>query len=179
MSDRLLRLADRIRSECQHLAHVVDRAQEGWRRAERSMDDLYLDGVALNLHAFYAGLERLFEVVAATVDGHVPQGENWHQMLLEQMASELAGVRPAVISDETRRILDEYRGFRHIVRNVYTFRFDPAKIQRLVEDAPGAFRQIQEELDAFASFVEQQADASSLSVHGICRPSVLEEPTVQ
>jgi hypothetical protein len=37
---------------------VVDRAQEGWHRASTSSDDLYLDGVALNLHGFYAGLER-------------------------------------------------------------------------------------------------------------------------
>jgi hypothetical protein len=159
VSDRLFRLADRIRDECQHLARVVDRAQEGWSRAEKSTDDLYLDGVALNLHGFYAGLERLFEIIAATVDGDVPRGENWHQMLLEQMASEIGGVRPAVISDETRRILDEYRGFRHVVRNVYTFRFDPVKIQRLVDDAPRAFSQARAELLAFASFIEQQAEA--------------------
>jgi len=47
-----------------------------------------LDGVALNLHGFYAGLERLFELIAAIVDGTVPQGANWHQILLEQMATE-------------------------------------------------------------------------------------------
>jgi len=50
----------------------------------------------------------------------MPAGEHWHQLLLEQMASEIGGVRPAVISDATRQALDEYRGFRHVVRNVYT-----------------------------------------------------------
>ena len=136
MSDRLLRLVNRIRSECQDLDRVVERVQEGWRRAERSTDDLYLDSVALNLHGFYAGLERMFELIATTVDGEMPTGEHWHQLLLEQMASEIGGVRPAVIADDTRQALDEYRGFRHIVRNVYTFRFDPAKVQRLVEGVP-------------------------------------------
>jgi hypothetical protein len=128
--------AERIRSECQDLARVVKRAQAGWRRAERS-DDPYLDSVALNLHGFYAGLERTFELIATAVDGQMPAGEHWHQLLLEQMASEIGGVRPAVISDVTRQSLDEYRAFRHVVRNVYTFRFDPAKMQRLVENAPG------------------------------------------
>jgi hypothetical protein len=52
--------------------------------------------------------------------------------------------------------LDEYRGFRHVVRNVYTFRFDPAKVQRLVQKAPSVFGQTQEELLAFASFLEQR-----------------------
>jgi hypothetical protein len=159
MSDRLLRLVNRIRSECQDLDRVVERVQEGWRRAERSTDDLYLDSVALNLHGFYAGLERVFELIATTVDGQVPTGEHWHQLLLEQMASEIGSVRPAIISDATRQALDEYRGFRHVVRNVYTFRFDPAKMQRLVENAPGVFAQAQVELLAFAGFVEQQADS--------------------
>jgi len=158
VSDRLLRLAKRIQSECRDLARVVERAQAGWHRAERSTDDLYLDSVALNLHGFYAGLERTFELIATTVDGQMPAGEHWHQLLLEQMASEIGGVRPAVISDATRQALDEYRGFRHVVRNVYTFRFDPAKMQRLVENAPGVLGQAQAELLAFASFVERQAD---------------------
>jgi len=61
VNKRLLQMSRRIRDEFDELARVIDRAQEGWRRAQRSSDDLYLDGVALNLHGFYAGLERLFE----------------------------------------------------------------------------------------------------------------------
>ncbi len=158
MSERLLRLAQRIRVECQEVSRVLDRAREGWRRSLSSSDDLYLDGVALNLHGFYAGLEQLFEKIVASIDGDVPSGENWHQLLLRQVADELPGVRPAVISDDTRRALDEYRGFRHVVRNVYTFRFDPAKIQRLVEEAPRVFAQAHAELLAFADFIEQQGE---------------------
>jgi hypothetical protein len=140
VSERLLRLAQRIRDECGELARLVARAQTGWRRAQQSADDLYVDSVALNLHGFYAGLERLFELIGAAVDGHMPQGENWHQMLLEQMAAEVPSVRPALISQETRQLLDEYRGFRHVVRNVYAFRFDLAKVGKLVEGAPAVAR---------------------------------------
>lgn len=160
MSERLLRLADRIRGECQDLERVVERAREAWFRAERSTDDLYLDSVALNLHGLYAGLERVFELIATTVDGQMPTGEHWHQLLLEQMASEISGVRPAVISAATRLALDEYRGFRHIVRNVYTFRFDPPKLQPLVENASATLAQARAELLAFAKFVEQQGGSA-------------------
>jgi hypothetical protein len=156
VNKRLLRVADRIRGELEELTRVLDRAQEGMRRARQTSDDFYLDSVALNLHGLYAGFERLFEIIAATIDGNVPQGANWHQVLLDQMATEVPQVRPAVISEETRRALDEYRGFRHVVRNVYTFRFDPAKVQRLVQKAPDVFGQTQEELLAFASFLEQR-----------------------
>lgn len=156
MNENLSRLANRIRNELGELERVIGRVQEGWKRAQQSSDDFYLDSVALNLHDFYGGLERLFELIATIVDGAKPQGANWHQVLLEQMASEIPPVRPAVISDDVCRALDEYRGFRHIVRNVYTFRFDPMKIGRLVERMPAVFAQVRAELLAFAGFLEQR-----------------------
>ena len=93
MKDQLGHLAERIRDELIELAHVVDRVQEGWHRGQTSEDDFYLDSVALNLHGFYAGMERLFELIAETVDGSVPRGANWHQLLVEQMARELPRIR--------------------------------------------------------------------------------------
>ena len=80
-------------------------------------------------------------------------------MLLEQMVAEVPSVRPAVIREETRQMLDEYRGFRHIVRNVYAFRFDLVKIQKLVQEAPTVLSQVRAELLAFADFLDQQAQA--------------------
>jgi hypothetical protein len=78
-------------------------------------------------------------------------------VLLEQMVAEVPSVRPALISEETRQMLDEYRGFRHIVRNVYAFRFDLMKIGRLVQGAPAVLTQVRAELLAFADFLDQQA----------------------
>lgn len=156
MSERLLGLAERMRSELGDLERLIGRAQEGWLRAERSADDLYLDSVALNLHGFYAGLERLFELIATAVDGAMPRGANWHQVLLQQMTIEAPSVRPAVISERSRDALDEYRGFRHIVRHVYTFKFDHGKVQPLVEHMQAVFMQVRSELLAFADFLEEQ-----------------------
>jgi len=73
------------------------------------------------------------------------------------MTAEVCGVRPAVISDVTREQLDAYRGFRHVVRNVYIFNFDPAKVGKLIVDAPQLFSQVQAELLAFTEFLEEQA----------------------
>ncbi len=154
-------MAHRISSELVELERVVTRAQEGWRRGQQAADDIYLDSVALNLHGFYAGLERLFELVATRIDDHLPQGANWHQLLLQQMAKEVPGVRPAVISTRTREALEDYRGFRHVVRNVYTFQFDAAKVRRLVEELPAVFGQVRAELFAFADFLEQRARAET------------------
>jgi hypothetical protein len=78
----------------------------------------------------------------------------WHLLLLEQMTKEVPGIRPAVISTETGTRLDEYRRFRHVVRNVYTHRFDPAKLGKLVNSAPELFARTKAELLAFAAFLE-------------------------
>jgi len=113
MRKRRARLASRIRDEFADLERVIGRVMEGWRRSKHSADNYYIDGVALNLHDLYAGLERMFELIAEDVDGQVPDGENWHQALLKQMAAEIPQVRPAVISEAVRERLDEYRRFRH------------------------------------------------------------------
>ena len=98
-------VAQRIRSELIELERVLQRIQEGWKRAERAADDFYLDSVALNLHGFYSGLERIFEVIASNLDGSRPEGENWHQQLLDQMAAEVLEIRPAVISKSSCKSL--------------------------------------------------------------------------
>jgi hypothetical protein len=151
------RLVDRLRNELIEVESVCQRIETGWERVRRSGDDYYLDGVALNLHGFYSGIERVFELIAANVDGTKPTGENWHQALLLQMTAEVPGIRPAVISELTCSQLDEYRGFRHIVRNVYTFKFDPVKVEDLVMNVEKLFGQVRVEVSAFAEFLEQRS----------------------
>lgn len=65
-------LAARIRTDIKELALLVERAKQGWEKAKSHNDDFYLDGVALNLHGFYSGLEKIFVKIASTVDGSVP-----------------------------------------------------------------------------------------------------------
>lgn len=107
---------------------MVERTLQAWDKAVKQDDDFYLDSVALNLHAFYSGLERIFEKLASTIDGVVPSTANGHQELLTQMQTEIPSVRPAVISSPLKEALEEYRGFRHVVRNAYTYRLKPEKL---------------------------------------------------
>ena len=157
MSNRLLKLSERIHSEVVDLESVIDRIKEGWQRSKKSGDDYYIDSVALNLHGFYSGLERIFELIASSVDSRKPTDKEWHKALLYQMAQEVPQVRPAVISEKFRSRLDEFRGFRHVVRNVYTFKFDPEKVEKLATEVPGLFADISRELLAFADFLQQAA----------------------
>ena len=49
------------------------------------------------------------------------------------MAIKIKNLHPAVISKESRDILDEYRAFRHVVRNVYANKYSAKKIDILLE----------------------------------------------
>jgi len=92
-ADRIV-LSSRIRAELADLERVVERARRGFDKASASGDDEWLDAVALNLHAFYAGVEWIFEEIAREVDSAIPAGPEWRRSLLRQMAAELPGLRP-------------------------------------------------------------------------------------
>jgi hypothetical protein len=157
LNPKLIKLAQEISIEIEQLERSVQRATQGWQGYLNSSDSLYLDSVALGLHNFYNGLERLFEKVAKVIDGSLPQGANWHQLLLEQMSREMPERRPALISSSSREALEEYRGLRHVVRNVYAFQLEAEKLRLLVESAPFMLSQIRSECLAFAAFLEHQA----------------------
>jgi hypothetical protein len=153
--EELAGLVRRIHQELAELERVLDRIHAGWELFRRSNDDLNLDGVALNLHGLYSGFERLFTHIGETIDGNLPQGAEWHKLLLGQMNREIPGVRPAVISTEPGKFLDELRRFRHIVRNVYTHHIDPERLEKLVRGSSETFAQLKAEISAFATFLEQ------------------------
>jgi hypothetical protein len=154
-----LDLVSRIHQELSDLESVVTRAKRGIQAAHRRPEDqdLYIDSAALNLHDFYAGLERIFQQISSTVDGNMPSGQNWHQELLQHMQSDLPDLRPPVLSAEAIRMLDDFLRFRHVVRNIYAFQFDPERIARLVSQMRPALVQVHTDISAFVSFLEQVA----------------------
>ena len=150
-------LIKRIRNGAPDLDLTTQKALRAWRMMKVSSDnqDLYLDSVALNLQSFYSGLERIFELIARGIDLRVPDGENWHLDLLRQMTSDLPDVRPAIISQKSAQRLDEYRRFRHLVRNVYTANLIPERMTSLLVNLPDLWRDVRAELLAYAELLQQ------------------------
>ena len=160
MNLRYQELAGRIRGELTELEPVVQRAQAAWSHVLNSTDQpAYLDSVALNLHGLYSGLERLFELIVRLVDGVTSAGDSWHRDLMQRMAQEVPELRPAVISANTLLALDEYRRFRYLVRNLYTFNLVPEKLEALMSALAQTRQNVQTELLAFAEFLDDLARA--------------------
>jgi hypothetical protein len=77
-------LSERVRGEVPDLDRLIGRVLRAWEGARRSTDqqDVYLDSVALNLHGFYSGVERLFELITRHIDRdrELATGESWHRI---------------------------------------------------------------------------------------------------
>lgn len=153
MTDDFLPLVGRIQQSLEDLDAIVYRADKLVDKYQISLDDGYLDGVALNLHTFYSAIERIFEDIARTVEAGVPSGPDWHRDLLIQMSAEITGIRPPVISRETRLTLDEFRGFRHVVRNIYAFNLNADRVLELTRKAPACLSSVRNDLHMFTDFI--------------------------
>jgi len=149
-------LIERIRGEIPELDGVVQRALRAWPKAQNPSpeQEFYLDSVALNLHGFYAGVERLFELIARRIDQKLPSGEAWHRDLLRQMAQDLPDIRPAAISQESGIGLDNFRRFRHLVQNIYVINLQADKMAELATALPALWDKLRGELLAFSDFLE-------------------------
>lgn len=157
MNEAYNSLASRLEQTLADLERVVTRVDGQMKKALTTNDDAYLDAVALNLHGFYAGVERAFEDIAQTVEQSLPSGPRWHQNLLLQMGAEIPEIRPSVISRSTRDCLDEYRQFRHIVRNMYTFNLRGSRLRELAEEVGDCFTAVSTDLNRFIQFLRQLA----------------------
>lgn len=155
MNGDYLVLAGRIRQELIDIGQVIQRTEAIWRAAKLSTDDYLVDATALNLHGFYAGVERMMEMIADGVDQSKPTGPTWHKELLRQMTIALPEVRPPVLTTATRVQLDRYRGFRHVVRNVYSYNLDSEQVGALVGDLPQVSAVAFAELEQFANLLEE------------------------
>jgi hypothetical protein len=64
-------------------------------------------------------------------------------------------------TDEQKRnekIPDEYRGFRHVVRNVYTYNLSEERLKVLVENLDKGFSQLKSELTCFLGIIDFDQD---------------------
>jgi len=93
-------LVDRIRGEISALDRLTGKALWAWQQCKIRPDEqeVFIDSIALNLHGFYSGLERIFELIVRQVDQNEPYGNLWHRELLKQISHDMQDIRPAVIS---------------------------------------------------------------------------------
>jgi hypothetical protein len=148
-------LAQEVRNELGNIERVVDHTLQVWDRGQAAPadQDVYIEAIALNLQSFYTGLERIFQLIAERLDQELPSGEHWHTDLLARVSLDLPGLRPPVITTTTQNLLDDYRSFRHRIRNIYTYHIEPKKVEALVIKLPEMYASVRADMDRFLDFL--------------------------
>lgn len=84
------------------------------------------------LHNLYSAFEDLFKLTAGFWENNVNIDGDFHINLLKRMLVHIEQVRPALISEESYRFLNELRGFRHVFRHAYSFGMDDERVSFLL-----------------------------------------------
>jgi len=114
---------------------------------------------AVDVHAWYTGLETLLERVARLLDEDVPTGPAWHAELLAQMRVEVPAVRPAVLPEGAVPDLEELRKFRHFFRNAYAVELDAELVRAQAERVLAIHAEVASALRTFTAHLEAVRDA--------------------
>ena len=120
--------------------------------------DANIYAVALSLQHYYTSLETAFKRIAKELEGDLPDGGQWHLELLEQMAIEIKGVRPALIDNDIKKKLDKLRRFRHVVRHGYEYELDWQQIKPLVDEMNNINNSLEKDFADFEEFLLELAE---------------------
>jgi hypothetical protein len=150
-----LSIKDRINQEINKVLQASQELEIYLTSFSNQSDRIYknalINSIALNLHGIYTGIERIFEDIAKEIDHRLPTGDKWHRDLLDQMTVNIPNVRKAVISEETRLILDELRRFRHVVRSAYSLQLDEEKVLIMANQTVNYYQAIINEIQFFVT----------------------------
>jgi hypothetical protein len=125
-----------------------------------------VSALASGIEKVYSGLERALRFIASRIDDDVPNDPEWHVTLLQRMADELPGVRPAVLSGDSLQVLDRLRAFRHRERNSYAQDLDPMRVLEIVDLVLPAVGGVEADVARLRAFFEASDGAARPSSVG-------------
>lgn len=115
-----------------------------------------LEASAHHLHRFYNAFEQMGLRLAKAFENHIDDDRGWHSTVLNRLALEIRGVRPAFLPEELRQPLNELRGFRHIFVHAYELNLDDARVRALLENAETVESALEEIITRFFDRVRRE-----------------------
>jgi hypothetical protein len=113
---------------------------------------------AVALHHAYGAVEALLSRLCRELEGELPTGPDWHQALLDSMALDIEGVRPAAISESALAPLRRLLAFRHFFRHAYSVSLDGTRLAELRRDAEAALTALGPDIDRLDAFLRDLAE---------------------
>ncbi|MBI5025848.1 MAG: hypothetical protein HZC12_03785 [Nitrospirae bacterium] len=154
--EEILTFIAEIEEELSNISLLRDEIKIAARKLKKTSKnerEYIIESLALKLHNFYTACERIFEKVAGEINGRIPQSLDWHKRLLKNMALDIKGLRPPVLSSATERQLEEYLKFRHLVRSIYGFELEETKMSPLIKGIDKVTGAFLKDIERFISFL--------------------------
>jgi len=153
------RLIAELENELAHLERIQAQVQDARSRfGDTEPDEFRVQGVGLVLHDFYNAAENMFKRIASELGEGVPQGGEWHAILLRNMTVRIPTLRPPVIRAETASLLDEFRRFRHRVRHAYGFTLRWSTLHGLLLEFDEAHQALVADARQFVTFLKAMTE---------------------
>lgn len=158
-ANELREIALDIENEKARLSQLEKQIQQGQAELRKYPDlaNIFYESLALKLHNFYTGCERIFQIVASEINSGLPSSYDWHRRLLQRMAIS-QDIRPALLTQENAKNLEEYLAFRHVVRNIYGFELEPKRVEQLVTGYYSVWQSFKSDVDNFLHWLRTLAD---------------------
>jgi len=115
-----------------------------------------LESLGYKLHNLYCAFEDLFKIVARYFENQILDMTKYHKEMLKRMSLPVVGVRPALISEQSYRELDELRAFRHFFRHAYSYEISYEKIKIPLSGAKRLKNLYKENIYQFLSIIEEE-----------------------
>lgn len=144
-SGRLALLQAEISGQLGLIDEIYARIEE----RQKSDSPYRAEALAYQLHNLYCALEDLFQIVARAFENEIVDRAHYHSELLKRMTLRIEGVRPALLSEDTARLLDSLPSFRHFIRHAYVYEIDPRRVALVLEDALALRQRYHDEIQAF------------------------------
>jgi hypothetical protein len=116
----------------------------------------YAEACAYELARHYGVLEKSFERICVAFENHFEKRGDYHERLLQRIAIELPGVRPAFVPSGELPALRELKGFRHVVRHAYDLRLRPGRLEELARMAAEVTKDFTTWVESFERTVQRE-----------------------
>lgn len=107
-----------------------DAAQKAGQRVQLDFPG-HLEACAYELARFYNTFEKILERICEGFENHFEKRGDYHEKLLQRLALDLDGIRPAFIPKDRVNDLRELKGFRHVMRHAYDLTLRRDRLEEL------------------------------------------------
>lgn len=147
---RLNLVKSAIKAQQEEIGKIFARIEERQGKENAA----YIESLSYQLHNLYCAFEDLFRIIAGFFENRIEDKARYHQELIRRMRLQIEGIRPALLSDESYKLLDSLRAFRHFFRHAYAYELDPRKVALALHDAIILRGLYQKDIDRFLAQLE-------------------------